>query len=43
MAIPVTGFPAATLTTNSTSPSLQSGTWTYLSASNPPLTRAKFT
>ena len=35
MAIPVTGFPAATLTTNSTSPSLQSGTSTYLSASTP--------
>jgi hypothetical protein len=35
MAIPVTGFPAATLTTNSASPALQSGTSTYLSASTP--------
>jgi hypothetical protein len=35
MAIPVTGFPAATLTTNSTSPALQSGMSTYLSASTP--------
>ena len=35
MAIPVTGFPAATFTTTSTSPSLQSGTSTYLSASTP--------
>ena len=35
MAIPVTGFPAATLTTNSTSPSLQSGTSAYLNASTP--------
>jgi hypothetical protein len=35
MAIPVTGFPAAILATNSTSPSLQSGASTYLSASTP--------
>jgi hypothetical protein len=35
MTIPVTGFPAATLTTNSTSPSLQPGTSAYLSASTP--------
>jgi hypothetical protein len=35
MAIPVTGFPAATLTTNSISPSVQSGMSAYLSASTP--------
>lgn len=35
MTVPVTGFPAATFATNSTSPSLQSGASTYLSASTP--------
>lgn len=35
MAIPVTGFPSATFTTDSTSPSFQSGKSVYLSANTP--------
>lgn len=35
MTIPVTGFPSATFTTDSTSPSIQDGTSTYLTADTP--------